>query len=139
MGATLALEALPPKEPDRITPLGRTSGVDIRFYHHRLQPYDSLLFVDPRLAHLELDYFKPILVDVEMSDRTMITGYCHELARSHGLAVLWATHLVDEVLPEDKLVILHKGRIIEDGICRDVVGRRKLGDRFAELTGDQAF
>ena len=78
-------------------------------------------------------------VGLDAETRTMITGYCHELARNHGLAVLWATHLVDEVLPEDKLVILHKGRIIEDGICRDVVGRRKLGDRFAELTGDQAF
>ena len=68
IGRNFGIEALPPKEPDRITPLGRTSGVDIRFYHHRLQPYDSLLFVDPRMAHLELDYFKPILVDVEMSE-----------------------------------------------------------------------
>ncbi|MEM7333266.1 MAG: hypothetical protein AAF490_14345 [Chloroflexota bacterium] len=68
IGRNFGIETLPPKEPDRITPLGRTSGIDIRFYHHRLQPYDSLLFVDPRLAHLEREFFKPILIDVEMTE-----------------------------------------------------------------------
>ena len=66
IGRNFGIEALPPKEPDRITPLGRTSGIDIRFYHHRLQPDDSILFLDPRLAHLERNQFQSVLVDTDI-------------------------------------------------------------------------
>jgi ABC-2 type transport system ATP-binding protein len=40
-----------------------------------------------------------------------VTGLC----RSDGLAVLWATHLLDEARPADRLVLLQQGRVRFDG------------------------
>jgi ABC-2 type transport system ATP-binding protein len=34
-----------------------------------------------------------------------------ERCRSSGLAVLWATHLMDEVEPGDTVIALHEGRV----------------------------
>jgi ABC-2 type transport system ATP-binding protein len=46
---------------------------------------------------------------------------------SRGSTVLWATHLVEEAQSADRVVVLHKGRILADG---------PLGDVTASLGGD---
>ena len=43
------------------------------------------------------------------------------LCRDQGLAVLWATHLIDEVGDESQVIVLHRGRILADGPARDVM------------------
>lgn len=52
LGHNFGVERLPANEPARVTPLGRTAGLDVRFFHHRLQPGDLLLLADPRMGHL---------------------------------------------------------------------------------------
>ncbi|MFQ5436785.1 MAG: hypothetical protein ACE5FD_18165, partial [Anaerolineae bacterium] len=52
LGRNFGLERMPPQPPSRITPLGRMAGIDIRFYHHRLEPGDVALFADPAVAQL---------------------------------------------------------------------------------------
>ena len=66
LGHNFGIERLPPADPDRVTPLGRSSGIDFRYYHHRIQPGDMLLLADPRIAHLPPRAFTPALVDTEI-------------------------------------------------------------------------
>ncbi len=66
LGHNFGVERLPPVPPDRLTPLGRSAGIDVRFFHHQLQPGDMLLLVDPRIAHLPITVMAPALVDTEV-------------------------------------------------------------------------
>jgi hypothetical protein len=66
LGHNYGVEELPPKKPDRITPLGRSAGIDIRYSHHRLETGDLLLLADPRVAHMPSQAFAPALVDTEI-------------------------------------------------------------------------
>ncbi len=68
LGHNFGIERLPAKEPDRITPLGRSAGLDIRYSHHRLENGDLLLLADPRTAHLSTETFSKALVDIEVED-----------------------------------------------------------------------
>jgi hypothetical protein len=66
IGHNYGIERLPAKAPDRITPVGRSSGLDIRYYHQRLQVGDSLLLADPRLANMPTSTFQEALVDTQV-------------------------------------------------------------------------
>lgn len=61
------------------------------------------------------------------------------LSRDAGVAILWATHLVDEVEDADRIILLRKGRIVGDdtpsGLCR-VAGTADLTEAYAKLTHD---
>jgi ABC-2 type transport system ATP-binding protein len=47
--------------------------------------------------------------------------YIHQLATEQQLAVLWATHLIDEIYPEDNLLILHQGQLKAEGQVADIL------------------
>ncbi len=75
-------------------------------------------------------------VGLDAAARSAITRHVHDLA-AEGLTVLWATHLVDEVWTTDRLVILHRGRVLADGEAGEI-GRGDLTTRFLALTEDRA-
>lgn len=50
----------------KITPLGRTAGVEFQLTHTRLEPGDMLLLAEPRLVNFANTSFQPILVDTEV-------------------------------------------------------------------------
>ena len=83
LGHNFGIERFPPRPLDHITPLGRTSGLDIRYAHHRLQSGDLLLLTDPRLSHLPTDSFSSALVDtdIETGLDTLIDIVADESAR----------------------------------------------------------
>ena len=74
-------------------------------------------------------------VGLDAEARRAITGHVHDLCANDGLTALWATHLTDEVWPEDRLVILHRGRVLADGLSREIAGQDGLTERFLSLTG----
>lgn len=76
-------------------------------------------------------------VGLDAAARAAITAHVHDLA-DQGLAVLWATHLTDEVRDSDQLAILHRGRLLADGITRDLRGDEPLREMFLRLTGAEA-
>ncbi|MEM7695365.1 MAG: ABC transporter ATP-binding protein [Pseudomonadota bacterium] len=76
-------------------------------------------------------------VGLDAASRAALVDHVHGLARG-GLTVLWATHLVDEVWPDDRLVILHKGRVLADGSPATVAPEGALVDAFLTLTGGAA-
>ena len=77
-------------------------------------------------------------VGLDVPSRKAIVQHVHELADAAGIAVLWATHLIDEIHPSDQLVVLHKGQIRADGPLAEVLaktGCADIGAAFAQLTG----
>jgi ABC-2 type transport system ATP-binding protein len=59
-------------------------------------------------------------VGLDVPARRGIVEHVHELCRNQGMAVLWATHLIDEVHADDRVVVIHKGRILADGSVAEV-------------------
>ncbi|MEM7488517.1 MAG: ABC transporter ATP-binding protein [Pseudomonadota bacterium] len=76
-------------------------------------------------------------VGLDAASRTAITAHVHDLA-GEGLAVLWATHLTDEVAPGDHLLVLHQGRLLADGGVGEVTAGTPLADYFLDATGRAA-
>ncbi|MDV4167260.1 ABC transporter ATP-binding protein [Rhodovulum sp. FJ3] len=74
-------------------------------------------------------------VGLDAAARQSITAHVHDLCANDGMTVLWATHLTDEVYDTDRLFILHRGKILQDGITRDIVGDRDLKTVFLSQTG----
>ena len=76
-------------------------------------------------------------VGLDVPSRQDIVEHVHRLAKDDDIAVLWATHLIDEIYPEDKLIILHKGQIKAKGSVDDVLqqtGAATVKDAFYALT-----
>ena len=54
-------------------------------------------------------------VGLDMPSREAIVQHVHALVKEQQLAVLWATHLIDEIATDDTLLLLHRGRIRAHG------------------------
>ena len=76
-------------------------------------------------------------VGLDAATRVAITSHVHDLA-AQGLSVLWASHLTDEVRDGDRVLVLHRGRMILDGTTDDMGGTAGLTDRFLSMTGAEA-
>ena len=80
-------------------------------------------------------------VGLDVPTRSAIVSHVHNLARTGDIGVLWATHLFDEVEPNDDLLVLDRGRIVARGTAKDVVaetGAKDLGGAFKLLIGSEA-
>jgi hypothetical protein len=66
IGRNFGVERMPARQPDHLTPLGQSAGIDFRYYHQRLDSGDMLLLADPRIAHLPSHALAPALVDTEL-------------------------------------------------------------------------
>lgn len=75
-------------------------------------------------------------VGLDPPSRAAILAHVRALT-SEGVGVLWATHLLDEVAPRDRVVVLHEGRALATGFGADLASRHGDGDlrrAFAHLT-----
>ncbi|MBF6647785.1 ABC transporter ATP-binding protein [Methylobacter sp. BlB1] len=81
-------------------------------------------------------------VGLDVPSRHDIVEYVHRLAGEEQMAVLWASHLIDEIYPEDRLIVLHKGRIKAQGAVDEVqkvTQSATIKEAFYTLTqGEQA-
>jgi ABC-2 type transport system ATP-binding protein len=59
-------------------------------------------------------------VGLDIDSRQAIVQAVHDLARD-GLAVLWTTHLIDEIADDDDLVVLHQGKVRAAGAIAQVL------------------
>jgi ABC-2 type transport system ATP-binding protein len=60
-------------------------------------------------------------VGLDVPSRQAIVDYVHRLAVEEKLAVLWASHLIDEIYPDDHLIIMHQGQVKANGTVNDVL------------------
>ena len=97
----------------------------------RLEIARALLHA-PRLLLLD-----EATVGLDVRARAEILGHVRDLVTQQGIGVLWATHLLDEIVPGDDLVILHQGRVLAKGGVAQVTaqaGAHDLPAAFAQLT-----
>ena len=102
---------------------------DLNGGHRRRTEIARALVHDP--AALLLD--EPT-VGLDAGSRAALVAHVHALAAEHGLTVLWATHLVDEIAEGDRLVVLHRGRVIGDGTAGEIAAGAPLAERFLDMT-----
>jgi ABC-2 type transport system ATP-binding protein len=79
-------------------------------------------------------------VGLDPASRRQLLDYVLELRDGHGVGVLWATHLVDEAESADRVVILHQGRVLEEGTPDALTAASEtenLAMAFLQLTGSQ--
>lgn len=104
--------------------VGRLSGGQQR----RVEIARALLH-EPRLILCD-----EATVGLDVKSRTDIVATLHRLAAETGIGVLWTTHLIDEIEPDDPVYVLHKGSICAEGLASDIAGDGTLSDAFLALT-----
>jgi ABC-2 type transport system ATP-binding protein len=75
---------------------------------------------------------------LDVRARADILALTRGLVATDGVSVLWTTHLVDEVKPDDSVIVLHEGRVLAADRAQAVMaaaGAQTVGDAFARLTG----
>jgi ABC-2 type transport system ATP-binding protein len=80
-------------------------------------------------------------VGLDLAARQAIIAHVRDLCRERGLAVLWATHLMDEVEPHDQVILLHRGSVLRTGLAEHVLaeaGAASMADAFMTLTHETA-
>lgn len=76
-------------------------------------------------------------VGLDIGSRQAMLDHVRALVREDGLGLLWATHLIDEVAEDDRVVVLHQGRILAQGQVAGVVretGAEDIRAAFTALT-----
>jgi ABC-2 type transport system ATP-binding protein len=60
------------------------------------------------------------------------------MRRERQVAILWATHLCDEVADADRVVVLHRGKVLADTTPAKLIassGKTSIEDAFLAMTG----
>ncbi|HYB09103.1 MAG TPA: ABC transporter ATP-binding protein [Alphaproteobacteria bacterium] len=79
-------------------------------------------------------------VGLDIASRQFLLDHVRKLCREDQLAVLWATHLIDEVGEDSRVIVLHKGRVLGDGTAQEVrsaSGANNMQAAFEHLTRDR--
>jgi ABC-2 type transport system ATP-binding protein len=101
--------------------------------HRRRVEIARSLLHDPQVVVLD-----EATVGLDVPTRKAIVSHVHELTRTRGLAVLWTTHLIDEINDDDDLVVLNRGKVVATGTAASVVastGTASLDAAFSKLIG----
>jgi ABC-2 type transport system ATP-binding protein len=59
-------------------------------------------------------------VGLDVASRQSLIDHVRGLCRDRNIAVLWATHLIDEVDETSRVIVLHRGRVLAQGDVREV-------------------
>ena len=87
---------------------------------------------EPRLLLLD----EPT-VGLDISTRAGLIRHLHEHHDGDAVAQLWATHLIDEIMPGDRVLVLHQGKLVADGTPAEIMqqtGATDLAQAFNALT-----
>jgi ABC-2 type transport system ATP-binding protein len=107
---------------------GQLSGGNRR----RLELARALLH-EPRLLLMD----EPT-VGLDPKSRSDLIKLMLSMRRERKVAVLWATHLCDEVQDADRVVVLHRGRVLADTTPAELVadaGTASIEAAFLAMTG----
>ena len=107
---------------------------DLNGGHRRRVEIARALLHKPRLLLLD-----EASVGLDPASRLALNRHVRQLCRDDGLAVLWTTHLLDEVQASDELLILNRGRLVAQGLASQIgADDASLAATFERLTSDEA-
>jgi ABC-2 type transport system ATP-binding protein len=67
-------------------------------------------------------------VGLDIESRQFLIEHVRTLCAEQGLAVLWATHLIDEAHDQARVIVLHRGRVLADGKAAELVAQAEVPD-----------
>jgi ABC-2 type transport system ATP-binding protein len=79
-------------------------------------------------------------VGLDIGSRESVIAIVRGLVERQGLGVLWATHLFDEVRPNDDIVVLHKGHVMFAGTVPEFLAKTRqpsIASAFRAITGSR--
>jgi ABC-2 type transport system ATP-binding protein len=112
-----------------MTHLSRTRVRNLNGGHRRRVEIARALMTRPTLLLLD----EPT-VGLDIPTRQSLVAFLHEVAVREDMAILWATHLIDEISVEDDLVVLAGGQVKAAGSVKAVLQRLGLGSLEAAYT-----
>ena len=75
---------------------------------------------------------------LDPSGRKEVMNNIKELNKKHGITVILITHYMDEAAEADRVVVMDKGKVIIEGIPRDVLSEvetmKKIGLDVPQVT-----
>ena len=77
-------------------------------------------------------------VGLDIGSRQMILKHVKNLCKKNNMAVLWATHLIDEIDKGEKVIVIDKGKVVESGAVSRIVKKTKtknIREAFNKLVG----
>ena len=77
-------------------------------------------------------------VGLDIGSRQSLLDHVRGLVRDQNLGILWATHLIDEVAEQDRVILLHQGKVLANDRAESVVRQSAAADlkaAFTALTG----
>ncbi|QDL94270.1 ATP-binding cassette domain-containing protein (plasmid) [Paroceanicella profunda] len=74
-------------------------------------------------------------VGLDVQSRREVLGLVRRLVEVDRVGVLWATHLFDEIHPQDDAVVLHRGRVLATGTAGAIARGGDLSAAFLQMTG----
>jgi ABC-2 type transport system ATP-binding protein len=80
-------------------------------------------------------------VGLDIESRQFLLDHVRALCAERGLAVLWATHLIDEADQNAQVVVLHRGKVMAAGPSAELIrssGEPNLRGAFDRLVGSSA-
>jgi len=74
-------------------------------------------------------------VGLDVKSRAEVLALTRRLIARDGVSALWATHIMDEIAPDDDLVVLHRGQVLRQGKSAAIAGSQGLTQAFLDMTG----
>ncbi|WP_108500753.1 ABC transporter ATP-binding protein [Paracoccus indicus] len=74
-------------------------------------------------------------VGLDVKSRAEVLALTRRLIARDGVSALWATHIMDEIAPDDDLVVLHRGQVLRQGRADAIAGSQGLTQAFLHMTG----
>jgi len=77
-------------------------------------------------------------VGLDPASRSELLKQLLAMRRDRQVAILWATHLCDEVPAADRVIVLHRGKVLADTTPRQLIegsGKASIEEAFLAMTG----
>lgn len=118
-----------------LTPVAAKPARELSGGNRRKVELLRALLHEPRLLLMD-----EATVGLDPASRAQLVEEVLQARAERGLGVLWATHLVDEAERAQRVIVLHKGKILFDGTAtalREAQSAATLQAAFLQLTGGQ--
>jgi ABC-2 type transport system ATP-binding protein len=66
-------------------------------------------------------------VGLDPASRRDLLRFIVRMCKERSISVLWATHLCDEVADGDRVIVLHRGRVLNDSKPNEFVSATGAG------------